>query len=108
MPEARVRHLDDPHWDALLALEDGRAIAGVGVLAVGELGLVEQVYVAPTHRRRGIGRVMMGRALEICARAQFRHVFLSVSASNEPAKGLYRNMGFERIGETVAYLAPAE
>jgi len=104
--DAAVRHLDDPHWDALLGLEDGRAVAGAGVLTVGELGLIEQVYVAPSHRRRGVGRYMVGRALEICARAQFRHVFLSVSSANEPAKALYRSMGFERIGQVVAYLTP--
>ncbi|HSI34310.1 MAG TPA: GNAT family N-acetyltransferase [Tepidisphaeraceae bacterium] len=104
--DAAVLHLDDPRWDALLALEDGTTVAGAGVLAVGELGLVEQVYVAPAHRRRGVGRYLVGRALEICARAQFRHVFLSVSSGNEAAKALYRSMGFERIGQVVAYLTP--
>src|SRR5688500_15217608 len=35
--EAAMSHLDDAHWDALLALKSGRAVGGIGVLAVGEV-----------------------------------------------------------------------
>src|SRR5881394_1236818 len=34
--EATMLHLDDPHWDALLALKDGEPVGYMGVLAVGE------------------------------------------------------------------------
>ena len=81
-------------------------MAYLGVLPVGEIGRIEGVYVAPEFRRRGIGRMMMGRALEICARSLFKHVFLSVDPVNEAALALYRPMGFARIGELVTYRAP--
>ncbi|MDB5321370.1 MAG: hypothetical protein JWN40_3001 [Phycisphaerales bacterium] len=103
--EGRMRHLDDPHYDALLAIEGDRPIAHVGVLAVGELGLIQGVYVSPDFRRRGIGRTMMGRALEICARSLFKHVFLSTEPGNVAAQGLYAGLGFAKIGELTRYCA---
>ena len=104
--EADMAHLDDPHWDSLVALQDGAAVAHAGVFAVGELGVIENVYVSRDHRRRGLGTMMMGRALEICARSLFRHVLLAVEPRNEPAKALYAALGFRKVGEAVDYVRP--
>jgi ribosomal protein S18 acetylase RimI-like enzyme len=106
LADASVLHLDDPHWDALMALRDGAAVARAGVLAVGELGRIEQVFVSAPYRRRGIGRTMMGRVLEICARSLFKHVMLSVHPHDRPAIEMYRGLGFRRIGEIVFYRQP--
>ena len=104
--EAAVLHVDDPHADTLLALDGDRAVATISVLAVGDLGQIENVYVAATHRRRGIGRLLLTRALEVCARSIFRHVFILVDPANTPAVALYRSFGFERIGQLTSYCAP--
>jgi ribosomal protein S18 acetylase RimI-like enzyme len=101
-----MAHLDDPHWDALLALREGTAVAAVGVLAVGDVGTIDELYVAKDHRRQGIGRTMMGRALEICARSLFRNVMLSVPPENEAAQVLYRGLGFRKVGEVMSYRSP--
>src|SRR5205085_11054201 len=61
LAEASMLHLDDPHWDALLALRDGQPAAHIGVLAVGEIGRIESVYVAEAHRGGGLGSLMMSR-----------------------------------------------
>ena len=106
LADASMLHLDDPHWDMLLALKDGKAVAEAGVLAVGEVGRIDDVFVSPGHRRQGIGRTMLARVLEICARAQLRHVMLSVLSDNEPAQRLYRSAGFEKIGEVAGHFAP--
>lgn len=99
-------HLDDPHCDALLALRNGKAVASVTVLAVGDIGRIEQVYVAKDHRRQGIGRLMMLRALEICARSTFRHVLLSVRADNADAIALYASLGFKIVTKMTTYRRP--
>lgn len=104
--DARLLHVDDPHVDALLALEDGRAVGGLAVLSVGEIGRIDDVFVLESHRRRGIGRTLMVRALEIAARALLRHIFLSCHGSNEPAMSLYKSFGFTRIGAIEAFYAP--
>src|SRR4051794_26676786 len=104
--EAAMLHLDDPHYDALIALKDGDAVGRVGVLAVGDVGRVEHVFVAQAWRRRGVGRTLMSRALEICARSLFRHVLLSVDPENTAAQSLYAQIGFRKIGAVVSYVAP--
>ena len=104
--EVDTLHVDDPHTDTLLALRGDRAVATVSVLAAGDLGQIESVYVAPDARGQGVGRTMLGRALEICARSIFRHVFILVDPANAPAVGLYRAFGFERIGTLTSYRAP--
>jgi ribosomal protein S18 acetylase RimI-like enzyme len=106
LADASALHLDDPHWDALVALHDGTAVACAGVLAVGELGRIDQVFVTSASRRRGIGRTMAGRVLEICARSLFKHVMLRVHPHDRPAIELFRGLGFGRIGEIVFYRQP--
>jgi ribosomal protein S18 acetylase RimI-like enzyme len=101
-------HLEDPATDALLALENNTPRALVAVLSAGEVGCIELLYVAASHRRRGIGRTMMSRALEICARSLFKHVFLECDAADAAAASLYAKLGFERVGEYVSYRAPSE
>ncbi|MBC8107762.1 MAG: GNAT family N-acetyltransferase [Anaerolineae bacterium] len=104
LADAAMMHLDDPHWDSLIALRDNEPVAHVGVLSVGEIGRIDDVYVAKKYRRLGIGRTMMGRALEICARSLFKHVMLSVNPTNEAADNLYASLGFTKVGTVTSYL----
>ena len=108
LAEALMLPLDDPHWDLQIALRDGRAVARAGVLAVGEIGRVEHAFVREDSRRQGIGRTMMSRVLETCARSLFRHVMLSVTPDERPAIELYSGLGFRKIGQLVAYRQDAQ
>ncbi|QOV89281.1 GNAT family N-acetyltransferase [Humisphaera borealis] len=105
LADAGMLHLDDPRCDALLAMRNGRAVGRVTVFAVGEVGRIDQVYVSASARRQGIGRLLITRALEICARSLFKHVMLSVDPSNAAAISLYNSFGFRRIGEQVNWRA---
>lgn len=56
------------------------------------------VYVARTHRGRGIGSELL-RRLEERARAEgFRKIVLHALDSNEHGKRLYRKCGFREVG----------
>lgn len=103
LADASMLHLDDPHWDVSIALRDGQAIASAGVLAVGEIGRIEHVFVGKAHRRRGVGRMMVGRVLDVCARSLFKHVMLRVHSDDGASIDLYAGMGFRKIGQLVAY-----
>jgi GNAT superfamily N-acetyltransferase len=107
MPDLTMLNLEDAQTEALIALKDGTPAAFVAVLPVGEIGCIEDVFVSEPFRRQGIGRTMMSRALEICARSLFKHVFLSCEPTNAPAIELYRQIGFERIGAYTQYRAPS-
>lgn len=105
--EAAMAALDDPHYEQLIALRDGQPIARAGVLAMGEVGRIENLLVIPSARRQGIGRTMMSRMLEICARSLFKHIFLSCNADNLAANALYEQLGFKKIGELIDYRVPS-
>ena len=98
LADAIVLHIEDPQTDALLALRDGVPAAYVSILSMGEVGYVSELYVSEKLRNLGVGRTMMSRAMEICARAVHRHVFIGVDATNAPAAHLYERFGFKKIG----------
>ena len=103
LAEAKMLHLDDSHTDALLALRNSLAVGYMAVLSVGEIGAIQDLFVSAAYRRLGIGRTLMSRALEICARSLFKHVFIGVAPDNTGAIALYERCGFRKIGETVSY-----
>ncbi|HYO10027.1 MAG TPA: GNAT family N-acetyltransferase [Tepidisphaeraceae bacterium] len=104
--EAAMLHVEDPQTDSLLALKDGSAAGLVLVLIDGELGCIEDLYVAERFRRQGVGRTLMSRALEICARSLLKHVFVNVDPTNAPAAALYERCGFRRLAPYVLHRAP--
>jgi len=61
---------------------------------VADLGLM----VAATHRRRGIGRSLLGTAVSWAQDSGIRKLELHVFPWNEPAIRLYESFGFEREG----------
>ncbi|HSV15418.1 MAG TPA: N-acetyltransferase [Tepidisphaeraceae bacterium] len=103
--DAALLHLDDPRFEAMLALKEGQAVAIAGVLGSGENAGVQQLFVSERFRRQGIGRTMMSRVLEICVRSLYRHILLSVEPQNTAAQGLFRGLGFEKVGEWVEFVS---
>jgi ribosomal protein S18 acetylase RimI-like enzyme len=58
------------------------------------------MWVAPSERRRGIGRGLIESALAWARSEGFRKVSLGVTESNAPASELYRTAGFRPTGVT--------
>lgn len=56
-----------------------------------EIGMLS---VHPDYRGRGLGRLMLRRALEVALHNSFHPVYLSVNAANESAVSLYLSEGF--------------
>jgi putative acetyltransferase len=88
---------------AVFVAEDAAAIVGRLSLArdshpasphVADLGLM----VAASHRRRGIGRALLARAVEWAREVGVEKLELHVFPYNEPAIRLYEQFGFEREG----------
>ncbi|QED46733.1 GNAT family N-acetyltransferase [Cytobacillus dafuensis] len=58
------------------------------------------MYVSPEKRRMGIGKALIANALEKAKElGEVEQVYLSVEATNEPAKKLYESFGFEVYAE---------
>jgi ribosomal protein S18 acetylase RimI-like enzyme len=103
LADAIVLHIEDPAVDAILAMKDGAPAGYVSILTVGEIGYVSELFVAEPLRNHGVGRTLMSRTIEVCARAMHKHVFVGVDATNAPAAHLYTRFGFARIGTFAFY-----
>ena len=78
----------------------GRRSVGYAVLISRRgLGYVFQVYTLPQFRRKGVATTMILRLLEASEEAGNRMTALTVNSSNEPALGMYRQLGFVEVGE---------
>ena len=92
------------HPDAAVyvAEDEGRVVARLSLARdvhpasrhVADLGLM----VAPSHRRRGVGRALLVQAVEWAQSVGVRKLELHVFPWNEPAIALYESFGFEREG----------
>jgi GNAT superfamily N-acetyltransferase len=100
---ATLLHLDDSHYDALLAIANSTPLAFVGVLNHGEIAALQQLFVSPAHRHQGLGTMLVERALESCARAQSRHVIAAVDQATLAPQLILRRAGFQSVGRLNAY-----
>lgn len=59
---------------------------------------ISRVVVAPTRRRCGVGRAMLGHAIEAQRTRGFKRFRLDVSADNNAAIRLYDSLGLRPVG----------
>ncbi len=87
-----------------MAESDGRTVVAMIVswLIVDELHIAT-IATHPTHRRRGIGSLLLREALKDAQSAGARRAFLEVRAGNEDAQAMYRKFGFGITGRRTAY-----
>lgn len=85
------------------------ALIFVGGLAhtARDAAVVEDVAVAPTHRRVGIGKAMMEFAMQQCARRGCYKLVLSSHLRRDEAHGFYESLGFRKHGYSFLISADA-
>ncbi len=106
LADSRNERLDDPSYDQVVAMI-GKVPAGAGVLMqVGDIGRIDNVFVAEAYRRRGVARSIMSHLLTLNRRLALRITVLEVDEGNIPALALYRQCGFDPAGTRVAFIAP--
>ncbi|HVE50898.1 MAG TPA: GNAT family N-acetyltransferase [Casimicrobiaceae bacterium] len=105
--ERTVRDRLDEGSYRIWQLPDGPcAFAGFSV-AGPDASRVAPVYTLPASRRQGLAGALVGA---LCAEllAQRPQVFLLTDLANPTSNALYRRLGFEPLGDMVAYeIAPA-
>lgn len=77
--------------DVRLRAEDGAVAASGRIGLAGEAAVVDQVETVPAHRRRGLGRVVMG---QLSAAALERGAHRAVLVATEDGQALYRALGW--------------
>lgn len=82
---------------SLIACENGSIIGYIGIKAVLDEADITNVAVHPRWRRRGIGRELLTALLKEAAQKGVHRIFLEVRVSNEAARALYEQAGFQTI-----------
>ncbi|WP_265109134.1 ribosomal protein S18-alanine N-acetyltransferase [Halosolutus halophilus] len=103
--DAFERFLGEPGF--LVATRDGR-VAGYVVADVTEnfgrdLGHIKDIAVHPDRRDSGIGSALLSQAIGVLGAYGADTVKLEVRESNEDAKRLYREFGFEPLRRVPGY-----
>lgn len=87
-----------------VAVGDDDQVVGYAVAwFVSDESEIANLAVAPEHRRRGIGLLLLDRILEAAATFGTRAVFLEVRESNVAARKLYESRTFAVAGSRKAY-----
>jgi N-acetylglutamate synthase len=76
---------DKPAGTAFAALQDG-------------IAMLHALEIAPDHRRKGLGQIMMRTAADWAQAEGARHFAILVTSENRPALGLYASLGFAAVG----------
>ena len=86
------------------ASADRRNVGGfiLSSLAADEAEILA-IAVAPKHRGRGVGAMLLRRNMARAGAAGARQMFLEVDGANLPAIALYRRFGFAHVGERKGY-----
>lgn len=61
------------------------------------------MWTAPTHRQRGVGRLLVNAVLDWAKTRNARALHLLVTSNNDSAMRFYERLGFERTGGTEPY-----
>jgi ribosomal-protein-alanine N-acetyltransferase len=87
-----------------MLVQEGTAMIGFALCrTVEDEAELLTVAVRADCRRRGAGRVLMGKVVDHAREHGARSLFLEVADDNAAALALYEHLGFRRVGRRAAY-----
>lgn len=99
VPRAVSEFLDDPRHHLAVAVDDGVVVGFVSAVEYvhpdttrPELW-INEVGVAPTHHRRGVGRELLDAVLDARRKAGCGEAWVLTDRANEAGMGLYASAG---------------
>jgi N-acetylglutamate synthase len=95
LPPIARQVLTSAPWQAFASIRDGGQTIAIGrVAAAADWAGLTAIEVAPGYRRRGLATVVTAALAAQAAAQGAEHVYLQVEDDNEPARMLYRRIGF--------------
>ena len=108
----------NPSYDLFIYLTYGSEIfvADIGSMVVGYIVIQHKLYeskimsiaVKKEFRKRGIGSMLLKKAIESAKEKGKKRLLLEVRVSNIPAQNLYKKYGFKVINVLPAYYSDGE
>jgi ribosomal-protein-alanine N-acetyltransferase len=90
----------DTFWVYVTPTQDPREEQILGYIVFSEDGHIISIAVHPQHRRKGIGKKLLERAMED---PSLKKLWAEVRRSNQAAQAFYLHMGFQIIGVVPNY-----
>lgn len=69
---------------------------------------IENLIVSESFRRKGIGKLLIKKVIELSRQKNFRHIELETQNTNVPAIEFYKKQGFEITGMNMTLYDPLE
>ena len=83
---------------------DNNTICGYcGLNTILDEGYITNVAVLESYRRQGIGKLLVNALIDFANEKNLAFLTLEVRKSHTPAINLYKNNGFEEVGERKNY-----
>lgn len=93
--ESITAELADVERKLYVVIETDEGIEGYGgAWLVYDEGQITNIAVHPLYRRKGYGKLLMKRLMDLCFQRGMNEIFLEVRVSNFAALSLYRQLGF--------------
>jgi ribosomal protein S18 acetylase RimI-like enzyme len=89
--------------------QDGQVVGNASLMPVRNYSrrwVMANVAVQPRYRRHGIGRRLVGAAIEAARERGARQVILQVDQENQAAQALYNQFGFKLLADRSTWFRP--
>lgn len=105
--ERMLRELSDPGLHVFAVRAEGRFVGWISLVYIPKLGgrwagrghlYVDELWVSPDFRGRGMAKALLARADEMAAELDATGLRLYVNVENPAARHLYRACGFRESG----------
>ncbi len=100
---AGLERLNDGNHDAFVCTLDGEPAGRATYVEVGDIARLADVFVLPAYRRRGVGRALVGRFLQLARRLSPKSVVASCESSDAAGRAFLERHGFAKFGMVSAF-----
>lgn len=87
--------MQSAYFPICIEKETGKPVGTIALTQKGDQGQIATFGVIPSHQRRGIGSMLIERAIDKAWHLGIRSIGLSVRVENPQAIGIYKRYGFE-------------
>lgn len=106
--EAFESGMANPFFHAILFEEGGQVCAYACQFVIFEDAEILNLAVAPSYRRKGLGRKLLKELEDYAKENQAERTLLEVREGNTPARSLYEAWGFKAFGVRKNYYEDGE